>query len=143
VRGMATGEILPQSFGLLVWREFLTGCAMGVVLAVLGFVRVWLFSRDVVAAFAIASTLLCIVVVATTVGALLPLMLLKVGSDPANAGPSVQVCPGGQDFVQMTCRTPGIASLTTERFCLPSSCSATLCVHDRSSWIFSALACVA
>jgi magnesium transporter len=91
VRGLATSEITQRNRLMLIWREFLTGCAMGVVLAALGFARVWLFSRDVVASFAIASTLLFIVVVATSVGALLPLLLLRVGSDPANAGPAVQV----------------------------------------------------
>lgn len=91
VRGLATHEITRTNEARFLWREIIVGCAMGLVLSACGFLRVYLFSRDCVAALAIAACLFIIVVTATTIGTILPLILLKVGSDPAHAGPTVQV----------------------------------------------------
>lgn len=91
VRGLATNEVSRANELRILWREVLVGCAMGLVLSGCGFLRVYLFSHDTVASFAIAACLFIIVVVATTVGTMLPLLLQKVGSDPAHAGPTVQV----------------------------------------------------
>jgi magnesium transporter len=91
VRGIATEQINRRNEMKLLWREVMVGAAMGLVVSFFGFLRVYLFSRDVVASLAIGSCLFLIVLVATSIGALLPFILQRLGTDPAHAGPAVQV----------------------------------------------------
>jgi Mg/Co/Ni transporter MgtE len=91
IRGIATRQVNRRNELKLLLREILIGAAMGFVLSFCGFLRVFIFSRDFVASAAIGSCLFLIVVLATTIGAILPFILLRLGTDPAHAGPAVQV----------------------------------------------------
>ena len=73
-------------------QQALVGVSLGALLAVGGFVRVFLTSDgNVVEAAAIAFSLGTIVSTSVLAGATLPFMLAWVGVDPANAGTTVQV----------------------------------------------------
>ena len=71
-------------------REASMGLFLGAGLFVVGFLRVYM-KHDARAALAIAVTLFVIVITATLVGAMLPLFFLRLGADPAHAGPTIQV----------------------------------------------------
>jgi magnesium transporter len=75
----------------VIRREASAGLILGTGLCVVGFFRVYLH-HDAWAALAIATAMFFIVLCATLIGALLPLTLYRIGIDPANAGPAIQVC---------------------------------------------------
>lgn len=92
IRAIALGEVHFTDFWRIIRRELVSGLALGVVLALLGVVRIylwqWLFdSYDHVGmlAIAIAAALVQVVTVGTLLGATLPLVLKRLGLDPATA----------------------------------------------------------
>lgn len=68
----------------LIYREFVVGLALGSALACLDFVVAWLlFRRSIAEAGAIATTVIAVVTLGTSAGTLLPLLLRRLGMDPA------------------------------------------------------------
>jgi magnesium transporter len=68
----------------LILREFVIGLCLGVALASLDFGVAWLwFGRTVAESAAIATTVVTVVILGTSAGTLLPLMLRRLGMDPA------------------------------------------------------------
>ena len=90
---MALGEVRLRDWWRVVRREFTTGLALGLLLAVIGFVRIvtWeaLFHaygpHYLAVAFTVAASLVGIVLWGTLAGSMLPLLLRRVGLDPANS----------------------------------------------------------
>lgn len=92
LRNLATGNLTPDRERLWLLREVLVGMCMGVVLSVVGFVRVYWFGGTTVEAISISLSLMAIVVTATTVGTILPLLFSRTRFiDPVHATPTVQV----------------------------------------------------
>ncbi len=86
IRGLAVGEIKPGDWWRIFLRELLMGAVLGAGLAVIGFVRVLMYKdQHVPFAFTVALTLVGIVMCGCTVGAMLPLLLKKIGLDPATS----------------------------------------------------------
>lgn len=68
----------------LILREFLIGLCLGLALASLDFGVAWLwFGRTVNESAAIATTVIAVVILGTSAGTLLPLLLRRLGMDPA------------------------------------------------------------
>jgi magnesium transporter len=68
----------------LILREFVIGLCLGVALASLDFGVAWLwFGRTFAESAAIATTVVTVVILGTSAGTLLPLMLRRLGMDPA------------------------------------------------------------
>jgi magnesium transporter len=68
----------------LVIREFVVGACLGSALAGLDFLVAWgWFGRSVPESAAIATTVVAVVTLGTSVGTLLPLLLRRLGMDPA------------------------------------------------------------
>jgi magnesium transporter len=68
----------------LIFREFLIGLCLGLALATLDFCVAWLwFGRTASESAAIATTVVTVVILGTSAGTLLPLMLRRLGMDPA------------------------------------------------------------
>lgn len=68
----------------LIFREFLIGLCLGLALATLDFGVAWLwFGRTISESAAIATTVVTVVVLGTSAGTLLPLLLRRLGMDPA------------------------------------------------------------
>ncbi|HQG31972.1 MAG TPA: magnesium transporter [Deltaproteobacteria bacterium] len=84
VRALSMGEISPADAIRVLSREITVGLLLGTMLSTIGLVPVWLFAgRDM--ALVVALTLITICTLATLVGAAIPLVLEKIGIDPAVA----------------------------------------------------------
>jgi magnesium transporter len=83
VRAMALGEVAMRDMGWLVWKEVRVGLVMGLVMGVAAIGQAWFLgqSGDIATAVSIAVVAIC--VWAATVAAVLPLVLRRVGVDPA------------------------------------------------------------
>jgi magnesium transporter len=93
VRAMALGQLRLRDWWRVVRRELIAGLSLGALLAVIGFVRVELWQEmfhvygehHLAIALTVAASLLGVVAVGTLAGAMLPLVLQRVGLDPASA----------------------------------------------------------
>lgn len=93
IRAMALGEVSLRDWYRILRRELISGLALGVLLGVLGFTRIALWSAigDVYGEhwFAIAVTigisLTGVVLWGSVMGSMLPLVLKRLGADPATS----------------------------------------------------------
>jgi magnesium transporter len=83
IRGLALGEIQRTDGFRVLYREWLTGVLMGILLGAIGFVYTWMLHRNAAFAAVIALAILFICMWANSVGALVPLLAKRVGIDPA------------------------------------------------------------
>ncbi len=84
IRGLAVGEIQFKDFFKVVFKEIRVALIVGVLLAVVNGIRVYLmYDQDVTLAIAIGITMIAIVCMAKCVGCTLPLLAKKIGLDPA------------------------------------------------------------
>ena len=83
VRAMALGEVAMRDLGWLVFKELRVGLVMGLVMGVAAIGQAWFLgvSGDIATAVSIAVIAIC--VWAATVAAALPLILRRLGVDPA------------------------------------------------------------
>ena len=86
IRALATDEVHPRDWMRVLRREVLVGISLGLVVGGLGFLRA-LFTADTTDATAFAAvvsvSIIGVVTVGSLVGALLPLVIQRVGLDPA------------------------------------------------------------
>jgi magnesium transporter len=93
VRALALGELKLRNWGRVVRRELAAGLALGAVLASIGLARilVWqvLFNvygeHYLLIALTVAGSLIGVVLFGTLAGSMLPLVLRRLGFDPASA----------------------------------------------------------
>lgn len=86
IRGLALGEIKMRDWYRILVRELMMGLVLGLGLATVGFVRVLMYrDQHVDFALTVALTLVGIVMTGCTVGAMLPIILKRVGLDPATS----------------------------------------------------------
>ncbi len=91
IRALALGELTPRDWWRVVRREVLSGLALGGVLGAIGFLRIaiWSTFSDVygphwpMVAAVVALSLVGVVLWGTLSGSLLPLLLERLGLDPA------------------------------------------------------------
>lgn len=91
IRAMALGEVTLEKWWLVMKREFLSGLSLGLILGVIGFFRIFIWSQisDVygehymLVAFTIGITLIGVVMFGALCGSMLPLILKRMGFDPA------------------------------------------------------------
>jgi magnesium transporter len=83
VRAMALGEVAMRDIGWLVFKELRVGLAIGIFMAAVGVAQAYVLhvSNDI--AFVVALTLISICVWSATVASALPLVLRRLGVDPA------------------------------------------------------------
>ncbi|MCL2703453.1 MAG: magnesium transporter [Defluviitaleaceae bacterium] len=83
IRGMAVGEIHARDVIRVLWREIRVGTLCGCALALVNFARVFLMNgRDFWVSFTISVTLIVTVIIAKSVGCLLPILAKKIKIDP-------------------------------------------------------------
>lgn len=85
IRALSLHEVEPRDWVRVLSRELLAGLSLGVVVGVLGFVRAY-FATDtdaLVLAAVVAISIVSVVLVGSLVGSLLPLLIQRVGLDPA------------------------------------------------------------
>jgi magnesium transporter len=86
IRGMAVGEIKMGDWYRILWREVILGLVLGIGLAIVGFARVLVYPEGTLPfAFTVAATLVGIVMTGCTAGSMLPIMLKRIGLDPATS----------------------------------------------------------
>lgn len=91
VRALAIGEIGLRDWWRVMRREFITGLALGSILGTIGFLRIGLWSlfgdlygpHWLLVALTVAISLVGVVVWGALAGSLLPLVLRRLGFDPA------------------------------------------------------------
>ena len=93
IRAIALGEITFKDWWRVMRREIVAGLIMGVVLGVVGFFRIAIWSSFsniygshwLLVAFTIFFSLIGVVAWGTLMGAMLPIILKRVGADPATS----------------------------------------------------------
>lgn len=86
IRGMAVGEIKMSDWHRILVREIAMGFVLGLGLATVGFFRVLMYpEQHMNFAFTVALTLIGIVMTGCTVGSMLPIILKRIGLDPATS----------------------------------------------------------
>ena len=84
IRAMATHDIEPSDWAKVVLKEITVGLICGLALAIVAFLKCFLFDKvDFQVALVVGLTIVFVVVMAKTVGALLPVVAEKIGVDPA------------------------------------------------------------
>ena len=84
IPGLPVGEIQFKDFFRVVFKEIRVALIVGVLLAIVNGVRVYLmYDQDLTLAIAIGITMIAIVCMAKCVGCTLPLLAKKIGLDPA------------------------------------------------------------
>ncbi|KGR90581.1 magnesium transporter MgtE [Ureibacillus massiliensis 4400831 = CIP 108448 = CCUG 49529] len=90
VRGIATGEIDGKNKLKLLFREISTGLITGIIcaLVVIGIIFFW--KHSLIIGLLVGAAICCSIVVATIAGSFIPLLIHKMGIDPAVAsGPFI------------------------------------------------------
>lgn len=101
IRGLALGEIESRDFLKILWTEFRVSIIVGLVLAIVNFLRIIIFDKVTIAiGLVVCISLFFAVIIAKMVGGLLPIVAVKLKLDPAiMASPLVStIC----DAVSMT-----------------------------------------
>ena len=84
IRSLVLGEVTNKDTLKIVWKEFRVSLLVGIMLAVLNFLRIFFLERYSLAiALTVAITLLCTVIVAKVIGGVLPIFAKKLNLDPA------------------------------------------------------------
>jgi len=86
IRGLALGEIKLTDWWRILFRELFMGLLLGIMIAAIAMGRVMMYpDQTFLFAVTVGLTVLCIIVTGCTVGAMLPLILKRVGVDPATS----------------------------------------------------------
>jgi magnesium transporter len=86
IRALAVQEVRPSDWVRVASRELFVGILLGLVVGVLGFGRAFFtggVGDPVPLAIVVASSIVAVVTVGSLVGSLLPLLIQRVGLDPA------------------------------------------------------------
>jgi magnesium transporter len=85
IRGLAVGEVKTSDWWKIAGRELGQGVVLGLILASVGIVRVMMWGDGARFALLVGATLVSIVVMGCVVGSMLPLLLRRIGFDPATS----------------------------------------------------------
>lgn len=93
VRALSTGEVTPNDWRFILRREVGQGAFLGVLLALVGFARIWIWETTFhaygdhfsVVAATVVTTIVLVVAWGAMLGSMLPLLLYRAKVDPANA----------------------------------------------------------
>jgi magnesium transporter len=85
IRALAVGEVTPRDWWRIVLREAGMGMALGVVLCGVGFLRAYFVhdNQTLHLPIAVAASIVAVVTLGTTAGSVLPLLVKRIGFDPA------------------------------------------------------------
>jgi len=86
VRGMAVGEIGLRDIFIILWKEVRVGMLCGLGLGFVNFLRVYIMYNDenkVMLCLTVTLSLFCTILMAKTVGGILPIFAKRLKIDPA------------------------------------------------------------
>lgn len=83
IRGMAVGEIEMGDFLRVLWKELRVSILVGVILSAVNFVRLQIqYPGNTMVSFTVAGAMLVTVVMAKTIGSMLPILAKRLRVDP-------------------------------------------------------------
>jgi magnesium transporter len=86
IRGLALGEIKLADWWRILVRELFMGLVLGCLIAVIAMGRVLMYpDQTILFAVTVGLTVLAIIVTGCTVGSMLPILLKRLGVDPATS----------------------------------------------------------
>lgn len=84
IRGMALNELGIRNIGSILWKELRISLLVGVVLAVVNFIRIYIMHPEMaLVALVVSLAMICIVILAKILGCTLPIIAKAFGLDPA------------------------------------------------------------
>jgi magnesium transporter len=83
IRAMALGEVDSQHFLKVIWREARVGILLGATLGIFAYARALLIGTPADLGLTVAISLSAIVLISSTIGAVLPIIGQRFGLDPA------------------------------------------------------------
>ena len=84
IRGLALGEIELRDIGKVLWKEVRVALILGVILALVNFLRIWFFTPyDKTVAFVVSLAMFFTIIIAKSIGCTLPLLAKAIHLDPA------------------------------------------------------------
>lgn len=83
VRGLATGEIRLRDIWRVVRKEFFIGILMGIIAGAITALRAFVLQGDAMLGLTVAIAMITAIVIATSIGGMLPIIFKKLGVDPA------------------------------------------------------------
>ncbi len=109
IRGMAVGEIEPGDFLKVFWKEFRVGMVVGIILGAVNYIQLIIrFPGSEMVCLTVVISLFLTVILAKTVGSLLPMAAKVMRLDPAiMAAPLITTIVDGFSLViyfQIACR---------------------------------------
>jgi Mg/Co/Ni transporter MgtE len=91
IRGIALGTLNERTQGQFLVREVKMAIALSSILSMAGFLRAAAFRTPYPETVAVTASLALIVFSSICLGAILPLLLQKLGVDPAHSSTTIQV----------------------------------------------------
>lgn len=90
IRGIATGDVMETNKFRLLLREIITGLITGLVCAVISFGIVYIWTGEFLLGILVGAAICGSILVATLAGSFIPLLMHRLGIDPAVAsGPFI------------------------------------------------------
>jgi magnesium transporter len=83
IRAMALGEVESRDFLRVIWREARVGILLGATLGLFAYARALLLGTPADLGLTVAISLCAIVLISSTIGAILPIIGQRIGLDPA------------------------------------------------------------
>lgn len=91
IRGLAVGTLNDRTLRPFLKKEVKMGFGLSALLGITGCVRAALFRTPLGETIAVTTSLCAIVLISVVLGNLLPLLMRKVGIDPAHSSTTIQV----------------------------------------------------
>jgi len=84
IRGMAVGEISPGDIVRIIWKEVRVALLCGLGLGLINFIRVYFMNgKNLLLCVTVTLSLCCTILLAKTVGGVLPIVAKRLNIDPA------------------------------------------------------------
>ena len=83
IRGLATDEIELSDIFKVWFKEFRISLLVGITLGIIDGVYIYFVERNIALSFVVATTLLCTVMIAKSLGCILPMLAKRLNLDPA------------------------------------------------------------
>ena len=83
IRAVAVGDITVKDFCKVIWREMRLGLVLGLAMAVIGLLWALAQKNPLTLGVTVSATIIAVVTVSSTFGALMPIIGKRLGLDPA------------------------------------------------------------
>ncbi|HOR80888.1 MAG TPA: magnesium transporter, partial [Sphaerochaeta sp.] len=83
IRGMAVNEISMKDLGTVMWKEIRVALIVGIILSFFTVLRIYLMGTAIMIALTVGIALYATVIMAKTIGGILPMVAKVTGMNPA------------------------------------------------------------